>query len=588
MHKTVKRDNIDNIENGENIEEKKDQSTSYPRQRFQTLQDIFFGREEVFYANCDNNQTNLVVNIQTQMENEDKKIENDDNIISGDNNSTSDDGLESLTFAGVYITNKEQYESYKIPDRISYMFNFHKYGYQDGSGQLELNCGNNYWDFIEMVKLIKIYQKLGIDCTKSGPIKNHTIQKQIDQGLQMITDVHKKGNIYQLARLDVNRIRIPETIEENSENTVHNRSNMDDTMIQLFRIFNQGYNTSVYQNLYQLNKIFEIETFGIGRIFLTSTKYDSIYSDITDEMATQHGNKYGITDHDASNVQDDIDQDVNGIDSIQQIPSIPIKLKLRKPAYESKHVKIKNYYKIKWYKKIQPLLFEALYLCLFLVNVSEYFIIFYKLNQLSDEASKNGDSWFNYQCLNLILWRNGNIKDLIIGAIVLATSQHAIRRAKWSRLHYVTFMFRFVYLLLLIPSILTHFIVWAIIFAIVWVFMTVGPLTLGLPVAMLCEEKFKHTSLGECADKMFWCFIWIGVIGEIFASGALFPHDKFVYQISYFYDGNDWWKTFLFFFQFRSVEKWWKQIIVQNWDDLINLRSLDSVFDFIQFIHRWL
>ena len=152
---------------------------------------------------------------------------------------------------------------------------------------------------------------------------------------------------------------------------------------------------------------------------------------------------------------------------------------------KDEQIQVKHLFKIPRYKKFSNLLSECGYLIILITNILEYFFIFDEFSKLTNKhIDSDGQGWQRYTCLCMLLWQNGNIKDLVIGFIILTLPVHEMKRSKWSIIHVIAFWFRFVYVLLLIPSIFTHFIAWAVVFQALWFLMAAAVLlvAVSLPI----------------------------------------------------------------------------------------------------------
>ena len=293
----------------------------------------------------------------------------------------------------------------------------------------------------------------------------------------------------------------------------------------------------------------------------------------------------------------------------------PIQIKIPSVNYILiNDIETMHYFGTKYCSTMQYYFVETIYLLLFIMNIFEYVFIFLTLNK----HSKPNDNWFNYQCLNLLLWRNGNVQDLFTAIIVSITDRHQIKRSKWSKIKRVSFNFRFFYLLLLLPSLVTHSVSWIFIMGLAYAiicgipFLILGgvpslPAMISFVVCLFIDiNNFKTWYQKQILSIKLLTIIVIGVglcivipslvflfvvllLFIIVCLKWVFPHDRTIYQISLWYNGDaSWTKLLRLFWQFRSISKYWNDLVQTTMNNFIHLKSLQSVSDGLQFLHRWL
>ena len=124
-----------------------------------------------------------------------------------------------------------------------------------------------------------------------------------------------------------------------------------------------------------------------------------------------------------------------------------------------KNMVVKYYFKKNIKKQCKEVGYKLILLFYLFLNLFEYYNIYIQwYNIVFDENSSysNGTDWYNYCCLNMILWSNDNIKDIVFGALLLQTQMHMTKRSKWNGLRKIVFYIRFAYVILLIPSFFDH------------------------------------------------------------------------------------------------------------------------------------
>ena len=87
-----------------------------------------------------------------------------------------------------------------------------------------------------------------------------------------------------------------------------------------------------------------------------------------------------------------------------------------------KNMVIKYNFKKSIKKQCKDAAYKSILLFYLFLNVFEYYNVFIQWhNIVFDENSSywNGTGWYKYSCLNMMLWSNDNIKDIVFGVLLL-------------------------------------------------------------------------------------------------------------------------------------------------------------------------
>lgn len=269
----------------------------------------------------------------------------------------------------------------------------------------------------------------------------------------------------------------------------------------------------------------------------------------------------------------------------------PVKIKTFSPHYIGMnhsiatgiHIDINFYFNnlvsrlivLKQYKMI---LYKFLYFGLIVLNILEYYAMFYKLDKIKKQNDID-NGWFEYQCFSILAYNNGNVNDLIVCFLLFKTNPEG-KLKMLSLFHLITTLLRVAYIYMVMSAMMTHLYPFLCIFLGLLTYLVFMILT----NAWDDESSETDQSNNDRDAHMQWGYIifkYTVLVLFVLMFVISLPMDKIIYQMSLLYYGKNWWKCCLSLF--TDTPSW------TNYTHHVNeIFQSGNIIDILQFIHKWI